>query len=61
MSVVRTALTATEAAESMGCSDDLIYDWVNAGVLGRVPHTAKVLIPVDELRRFANSTSEVAA
>lgn len=55
----KLALTAHEAADSLGVSYDTIKRLVAEGKLARVPHLGVIRIPVTSLRAFAEG--EVAA
>lgn len=54
--IERIAYSVPETAKSLGCSPDIVRRLVDEGALPVVPTgTRRVLIPVDAIRRFANS------
>lgn len=48
----RLAVGRSEAAEMLGISERLLWTWTNAGSIPHVRIGARVLYPVDELRRW---------
>ena len=54
-------LTPDEAAHLLHVSRRLVDRWLAAGLLPKMPHTKKVLIPRVAVEAFANGQTEGAA
>lgn len=50
--IPKLALTVTEAQKATGAGRDTIRGWIRDGLLPRVPHTERVLIPTVALEAF---------
>lgn len=54
-------LTVNEAARKMGISRATIYRRMEAGLIAFVPEGGRRMIPVDEIKRYANNLLQAAA
>lgn len=52
------AMRAREAAEALGISERLLWDWTNRGIVPHVRQGKAILYPVDSLREWLKQQAQ---